>query len=72
VVLDYGYLKNPTGMVLDLINNTAFVGDEAGNIWAVDMDYTTNENQNVSQVRVSCAHAHYWPRPPERVVIFAF
>jgi len=50
IVLDYGYLKNPTGLVLDLINNTAFVGDEAGQIWGVDMDFLSNENQNVSRV----------------------
>jgi hypothetical protein len=50
IVLDYGYLKSPTGMVLDLVNNTAFVGDSKGQIWAVDMDFKANENQNVSKV----------------------
>lgn len=33
VVLPYGTLKGPTSMVLDLVNGTAFVGDEAGRIW---------------------------------------
>lgn len=33
VVLPYGHLKSPTSLVLDLVNNTAFVGDEAGRIW---------------------------------------
>lgn len=50
IVLDYGYLKSPIGMVLDLVNNTAFVGDSKGQIWAIDMDFRANENQNVSKV----------------------
>jgi hypothetical protein len=50
VILPFGYLKAPTSLVLDLVNNSAFVGDEAGRIWSIDMDYTTNENQNVSRI----------------------
>lgn len=37
-------------MVLDLVNNTAIIGDETGKVWQVDMDYRGFENWNVSQV----------------------
>lgn len=37
-------------MVLDLVNNTAFVSDSKGQIWGIDMDFRANENQNVSKV----------------------
>jgi len=50
LVLGYGFLKNPSGLVLDLVNNTAIIGDETGKIWSVDMDYRGFENQNVSKV----------------------
>ena len=51
VVVDRGILKDPAGIVLDLTNNTAFVADQGAHaIFLIDMEYHTNENQNVSFV----------------------